>query len=192
MIDKQKKYFSKICQTNQKFQQSTFFLLNTITYDFFRVGLTFQKAKRRMEDQLNKIGFGKSKKKESLEDAPGSCKSIDKLRTILFFSTEKFERVLEFVTDFSRRNSMEFGEASRESEFVVLKERRLVPRNAVYDGMLRFSFLLETCQPGSVPDHYLMAAILDLVKNILFLKHIYLDRRFLKKFLKTLKLSILH
>uniref|UniRef100_V9IB55 Protein unc-80 n=1 Tax=Apis cerana TaxID=7461 RepID=V9IB55_APICE len=89
-----------------------------------------------MEDQLNKIGFGKSKKKESLEDAPGSY--------------------------FSRRNSMEFGEASRESEFVVLKERRLVPRNAVYDGMLRFSFLLETCQPGSVPDHYLMAAILDL------------------------------
>lgn len=87
---------------------------------------------------------------------------------------------------------MEFGEASRESEFVVLKERRLVPRNAVYDGMLRFSFLLETCQPGSVPDHYLMAAILDLVKNILFLEHIYLDRRFLKKFLKTLKLSILH
>ena len=108
-----------------------------------------------------------------------------------FFSTEKFEKVLELVTDFSRRNSMEFGEASRESEFVVLKERRLVPRNAVYDGMLRFSFLLETCQPGSVPDHYLMAAILDLVKNILFLKHIYLDRRFLEKFLKTLKLSIL-
>ncbi|CAL7937444.1 unnamed protein product [Xylocopa violacea] len=100
------------------------------------VGLTLQKAKRRMEDQLNKIGFGKSKKKESLEEAPGSY--------------------------FSRRNSMEFGEASRESEFVVLKERRLVPCNAVYDGMLRFSFLLETCQPGSVPDHYLMAAILDL------------------------------
>ncbi|XP_043521274.1 protein unc-80 homolog isoform X3 [Frieseomelitta varia] len=100
------------------------------------VGLTLQKAKRRMEDQLNKIGFGKSKKKESLEEVPGSY--------------------------LSRRNSIEFGEASRESEFVVLKERRLVPRNAVYDGMLRFSFLLETCQPGSVPDHYLMAAILDL------------------------------
>lgn len=98
-----------------------------------------------------------------------------------FFSIEKLERELELVTDFSRRNSMEFGEASRESEFVVLKERRMVPRNAVYDGMLRFSFLLETCQPGSVPDHYLMAAILDLVKNILFLKHIYLNRRFLKK-----------
>ncbi|XP_076183174.1 unc80, NALCN channel complex subunit isoform X2 [Ptiloglossa arizonensis] len=100
------------------------------------VGVTLQKAKRRMEDQLTRIGFGKSKKKESLEEVPGSY--------------------------FSRRNSMEFGEASRESEFVVLKERRLVPRNAVHDGMLRFSFLLETCQPGSVPDHYLMAAILDL------------------------------
>lgn len=50
----------------------------------------------------------------------------------------------------------------------MLKERRLVPRNAVYDGMLRFSFLLETCQPGSVPDHYLMAAILDLVKIFYF------------------------
>ncbi|XP_076221497.1 unc80, NALCN channel complex subunit isoform X7 [Nomia melanderi] len=100
------------------------------------VGSTFQKAIRRMKNPLTKIGFGKSKKKESLEEAPGSY--------------------------FSRRNSLESGEASRESEFVVLKERRLVPRNAVHDGMLRFSFLLETCQPGSVPDHYLMAAILDL------------------------------
>ncbi|XP_014469276.1 PREDICTED: protein unc-80 homolog isoform X4 [Dinoponera quadriceps] len=100
------------------------------------VGLTLQKAKRRMEDQLNKIGFGKSKKKESLEEAPGSY--------------------------FSRRDSMELGEACRESEFVVLKERRLIPRNAVFEGMLRFSFLLETCQPGSVPDPHLMASLLDL------------------------------
>ncbi|XP_046830154.1 protein unc-80 homolog isoform X11 [Vespa crabro] len=100
------------------------------------VGHTLQKARRRMEDQWNKIGFGKSKKKESLEEPAGIY--------------------------FSRRNSMELGEASRESEFVVLKERRLVPRTAIYDGMLRFSFLLETCQPGSVPDHHLMAAILDL------------------------------
>ncbi|XP_032667265.1 protein unc-80 homolog isoform X5 [Odontomachus brunneus] len=100
------------------------------------VGLTLQKAKRRMEDQLNKIGFGKSKKKESLEEAPGNY--------------------------FSRRNSTELGEACRESEFVVLKERRLIPRNAVFEGMLRFSFLLETCQPGSVPDPHLMASLLDL------------------------------
>ncbi|XP_072743186.1 protein unc-80 homolog isoform X2 [Anoplolepis gracilipes] len=100
------------------------------------VGLTFLKAKRRMEDQLNKIGFGKSKKKESMEETPGIY--------------------------FSRRNSTELGEAGRESEFVVLKERRLVPRFAVFNGMLRFSFLLETCQPGSVPDPHLMASLLDL------------------------------
>ncbi|XP_011346095.1 protein unc-80 homolog isoform X3 [Ooceraea biroi] len=100
------------------------------------VGLTLQKAKRRMEDQLIKIGFGKSKKKESMEETPGSY--------------------------FSRRNSTELGESCRESEFVVLKERRLVPRTAVFDGMLRFSFLLETCQPGSVPDPHLMASLLDL------------------------------
>jgi len=42
---------------------------------FSRVGTTLQKAKRRMEDQLNKIGFGKSKKKESMEETPGNCKS---------------------------------------------------------------------------------------------------------------------
>lgn len=69
--------------------------------------------------------------------------------------------------DFSRRNSVELGETCRESEFVVLKERRLVPRTAVLDGMLRFSFLLETCQPGSIPDSHLMASLLDLVINIL-------------------------
>ncbi|XP_066582663.1 protein unc-80 homolog [Prorops nasuta] len=100
------------------------------------VSQTLQKAKRRMEDQLNKIRFGKNKKKESSEETPGIY--------------------------FSRRNSMEFGDASRESEFVVLKERRLVPRSSVLEGMLRFSFLLETCQPGSVPDHHLLTAILDL------------------------------
>lgn len=42
---------------------------------FPRVGITLQKAKRRMEDQLNKIGFGKSKKKESMEETPGNCKN---------------------------------------------------------------------------------------------------------------------
>ncbi|CAG5074204.1 Similar to unc80: Protein unc-80 homolog (Drosophila melanogaster) [Cotesia congregata] len=71
-------------------------------------------------------------------------------------------RLIRRRIDYSRRNSMDLGDASRESEFVVLKERRLVPREAVFEGMKRFSFLLETCQPGSVPDHHLIAAILDL------------------------------
>lgn len=34
---------------------------------------------------------------------------------------------------------------------------------AIRKGMQRFSFLLETCQPGTVPDPHLLAALLDLV-----------------------------
>lgn len=58
---------------------------------------------------------------------------------------------------------MDFGESSRESEFVILKERKLVSTMPVFKGMLRFSFLLETCPPGSVPDAHLLASVLDLV-----------------------------
>ncbi|XP_066993860.2 protein unc-80 homolog [Anabrus simplex] len=102
-----------------------------------QMGQTLQKAKKRMEDHFNKFGFGKGKKKDgSTEEAPGSY--------------------------LSRRNSLEQGEHGRESEFVVLKERKLVPMLPVLQGMQRFSFLLETCQPGSIPDPPLLAAILDL------------------------------
>lgn len=65
--------------------------------------------------------------------------------------------------DFSRRSSYEYGEGPRESEVVVLKERRLVPLKPVKEGMHRFSFLLEVCIPGSIPDPQLIAAVLDLV-----------------------------
>nr|CAD7443504.1 unnamed protein product [Timema bartmani] len=64
--------------------------------------------------------------------------------------------------DLSRRNSLDLGEHTRDSKFVILKERKLVPVQPVFNGMLRFAFLLETCQPGSVPDPYLLAAVLDL------------------------------
>lgn len=70
-----------------------------------------------------------------------------------------------YLTDLSRRNSMEMGESSRESEFVVLKERKLVSTAPLYTGMLRLSFLLETCPPGSVPDAHLLASVLDLVSK---------------------------
>lgn len=62
--------------------------------------------------------------------------------------------------DFSRRSSYDVGE-SRESEMVVvLKERRLVELSLVKEGMMRFSFLLEST--GTL-DPQLLAAILDLV-----------------------------
>jgi hypothetical protein len=43
-----------------------------------------------------------------------------------------------------------------------MKERVLIPTEPVRDGMARFSFLLETCAPGTVPDPQLIAAVLDL------------------------------
>ncbi|XP_018896454.1 protein unc-80 homolog isoform X1 [Bemisia tabaci] len=101
------------------------------------VGHTFHKAKVRMEHQLNKFGFGKGKKKDgSVEETPGSY--------------------------LSRRNSTEYGDQSRESEIVVLKERRLVQQEPLLRGVQRLSFLLETCLPGSTPDPHLIAAVLDL------------------------------
>lgn len=70
-------------------------------------------------------------------------------------------------TDLSRRNSTEYGDQSRESEIVVLKERRLVQQEPLLRGVQRLSFLLETCLPGSTPDPHLIAAVLDLVSNLL-------------------------
>nr|CAD7425389.1 unnamed protein product [Timema monikensis] len=110
---------------------------NVIKTPGSQVGQTIQKAKKRMEDQFTKFGFGKGKKKDgSMEETQGSY--------------------------LSRRNSLDLGEHTRDSKFVILKERKLVPVQPVFNGMLRFAFLLETCQPGSVPDPYLLAAVLDL------------------------------
>lgn len=67
------------------------------------------------------------------------------------------------ISGFSRRSSFESGEGLKESEIVVLKERRLIPIKPVKEGMQRFSFLLEICIPGSVPDPQLIGALLDLV-----------------------------
>ncbi|XP_025829365.1 protein unc-80 homolog [Agrilus planipennis] len=101
------------------------------------VGKKLQKAKRRMEDRITKLVFKKGKKKNgNSEETPGGY--------------------------LSRRNSLEMGDTSRESEFVVLKERKLVSTQPILLGMNRFSFLLEVCPPGSVPDAHLLAAILDL------------------------------
>ncbi|CAH2006084.1 unnamed protein product [Acanthoscelides obtectus] len=59
-----------------------------------------------------------------------------------------------------RRTPELAGETSRESEFVVLKERKLVSTTLVHEGVARLSFLLETCPPGSVPDAHLLASTL--------------------------------
>lgn len=57
---------------------------------------------------------------------------------------------------------------------MVAKESKLVNITAVKDGMLRLSFQMEACLPGTIPDPPLLAAALDLVsknfKMILFKK----------------------
>ena len=68
--------------------------------------------------------------------------------------------------DPSRRNSLEIDTNGREMFMVIPRERKMVSGPAVYDGMLRLSFLLEACQPGTVPDASLIAAVLDLVHSL--------------------------
>lgn len=81
------------------------------------------------------------------------------------------------VAGFSRRSSFEYGDGSKESEIVVLKERRLIPMKPVRDGMQRFSFLLEVCVPGTVPDPQLIGAIMDLVNQSLLRKTVKCSSR---------------
>ncbi|XP_066154738.1 protein unc-80 homolog isoform X3 [Euwallacea fornicatus] len=113
------------------------------------VGHTLQKAKRRIDDKLKFLKKGK-KKDGSCEDAGGGSKY------------------------FSRKNSFELGENSRESEVVFLKERKLIETGLVYSGMQRFSFLLETCPPGTVPDAFLLASALDLAHSVVVARAAFL------------------
>lgn len=48
---------------------------------------------------------------------------------------------------------------------LVIPPRNVVNIKAILDGAQRFAFMLETCQPGSVPDAGLLAALLDLVSK---------------------------
>jgi hypothetical protein len=75
-----------------------------------------------------------------------------------------FTTVFDFFSkDPSRRNSPEMDGNGREMFVVIPRERKMVSGPAIYDGMLRLSFLLEACQPGTIPDANLIAAVLDLV-----------------------------
>lgn len=100
-----------------------------------------QKAKRRVEERLKKM---KMKRDSTNEES--------------------------LAGGISRRGSMENVQnenvVGETSEFVVLKERRVVNKTVIKDGLLRFGFLLEITHPGSMPDAGLMAALLDLVLQI--------------------------
>lgn len=140
------------------------------------IGRSLQRARRRVERRLGRFGIGKGKKKVTgQDDTCGSCK----LKSVLDLCYNNNIQMLLNDSDFSRRSSYDTGEGPRDTEVVVLKERFLIPTEPLRDGMLRFSFLLETCAPGSVPDPQLIAAVLDLVSDkillavLIVLKYVY-------------------
>lgn len=100
----------------------------------------FYQAKKRVEEQLSKLGFGRTKSKHG---------------------------GFEEVADLSRRNSFDLdnSQESQAAASYFVKETRLVNIKTVRDGMLRFAFLLEACNPGTIPDPPLLAAALDLVRR---------------------------
>ncbi|XP_066978451.1 protein unc-80 homolog isoform X1 [Macrobrachium rosenbergii] len=102
----------------------------------------FIQARRVVEDHIGRISFGKPRKKDwSCDETPEFSVSFQ---------------------DPSRRNSLDQEGGVHEASVVLVRERKLVPIELVRKGMLRFNFLLETCQPGAVPDSQLIAAVLDL------------------------------
>uniref|UniRef100_A0A2A4JD08 Protein unc-80 homolog n=1 Tax=Heliothis virescens TaxID=7102 RepID=A0A2A4JD08_HELVI len=107
-----------------------------------RVGYTLNRARKRVEDRLNRFGLRKMGKKRdgSIEDTSGGY--------------------------MSRRGSAEGGSGGGESEVVILKRRRLVAAAALYAGLARFNFLLDATQPGGTPDALFMAALLDLPHTV--------------------------
>ena len=66
------------------------------------------------------------------------------------------------LSDGTRRGSLDPANMLG-TEVIILREKRLVNSYAVKSGMLRFNFMLDCCQPGSIPDPHLIAALLDLV-----------------------------
>lgn len=63
--------------------------------------------------------------------------------------------------DFFKQKSGLKGDSGVDHSLV--REKKMVDKFLVKSGMLRFSFLLECCRPGSLPDPQLVAAMLDLV-----------------------------
>lgn len=101
------------------------------------VGLTLSKARKRMEDQLKNV-FGKNKNKT------GS------------FDNENIDLKLK-----DSNGELEHG-IKGDGERIILRETKLIYMPAIRNGMIKFSFLLESCSPGTFPDPPLIAAILDL------------------------------
>ncbi len=48
----------------------------------------------------------------------------------------------------------------------AMKNKNIVNLGAIRQGMKRFQFLLNCCEPGTIPDASILAAALDLVSSV--------------------------
>ena len=113
-----------------------------------------------------KIGMTRKKK-------GGESENFDSLYDLSRCNSEDFEAVVgvQGVTESHHgRNPANGKSGVYESDGIFLMERHLVPVDIVQTGMSRFSFLLETSAPGTLPDPLLIGALLDLV-SIIRIKH---------------------
>ena len=112
-----------------------------------------------------KIGMGRGKKR-------GDGENFDSLYDLSRCNSEDFDAVVgaQGITENHHHQGKHHGNGrsggAYESEGICLMERHLVPVEVVQTGMSRFSFLLETSAPGTLPDPLLIAALLDLVIKI--------------------------
>ena len=111
-----------------------------------------------------KIGMGHGKKRKEGD-------YVDSLYDLSRCNSEDFEVVVgggHGISDPHQGRSHTNGRSgggAYDSEVICLMERHLVPVEVVQTGMSRFSFLLETSAPGTLPDPLLIAALLDLVRT---------------------------
>lgn len=75
--------------------------------------------------------------------------------SLLFFSCSAFKPFLPGPHGFQERLA-----ASQEA----MKNKNVVNLGAIRQGMKRFQFLLNCCEPGTIPDASILAAALDLVR----------------------------
>ena len=114
-----------------------------------------------------KMGMTRRKKGGDSE----TCDSINDLSR--FNSEDHLEVGASGVADSHHHHSKQHGANGRggggggvyESGGMCFMERHIVPVHVVQIGMSRFSFLLETSAPGTLPDPLLIAALLDLVSK---------------------------
>ncbi|XP_074657337.1 protein unc-80 homolog [Tubulanus polymorphus] len=130
--------------------------------------LSFLTARRRLEDGLKSFSKKRLSKRGSVEegnvggDHCGSCTTVTGHAPV---SMAEYVSQHASVTNNLRRGSVA-NVGDQATEVIVLREKKLVNGYNVKCGMLRLSFFLDCCHPGSFPDCQLIAAMLDLEASI--------------------------